>query len=134
MKYVLELILLISLINPAWAQIDLPGDIQGQLLKPDHQPAAFVRVLIRNGCRRTVTNQYGQFTFGQLPPGQYIIRIDEPELESQREVVTVVGDQSTQFLLVVTPKLKSISADEPVWVDAQTYQLKPLSQGWSLKN
>ncbi|HKY06498.1 MAG TPA: TonB-dependent receptor [Blastocatellia bacterium] len=75
----LSIIVVSSLVCPAFAQVST-GDVTGRVLDPQGGVVADATVTARNIAtgltRTTTTNDAGEYTFTQLPPGTYEIAVE----------------------------------------------------------
>ncbi|MVM30823.1 TonB-dependent receptor plug domain-containing protein [Spirosoma sp. HMF4905] len=80
-----------------FAQYQLSGTVQAR-----HDSAAIkgVTIYLDNGKRQAVTDSLGQFTFTNLPNGQYVLHTSAPDFKASKQTIALAGrDQSIRILV-----------------------------------
>ena len=84
------------------------GRIEGRATTADHRPLAEVVIVItattsREGIREIapITNEAGEFSFPDLPPGEYTLQASRPGFQTQKRNVTVVADKTAKVEFVL---------------------------------
>jgi hypothetical protein len=102
------------------ARATIFGSIRGIVHDPQHRPVAVASVELKSASsdwsRQTQTDQEGEFAFGAVPLGDYIITAKASGFEKSEQKITLVADSSPvlHFMLAI-PALKQtavVSAQE----------------------
>ncbi|WP_198170811.1 SdrD B-like domain-containing protein [Deinococcus arboris] len=94
-------------------------DVNGNGRREDGEPAVVgARVLLSNGLQ-TLTDRQGEYTFRQLTPGPWQVRVEQPGGETARRLVDVQSLSRADFALTPT-STAGITAAQPAAPDEAT--------------
>jgi iron complex outermembrane receptor protein len=102
-KIYLCLISLFTLLFSGYQTLaQLTGSIKGHITTSDHQPAAYVSIILNDKTGATLTNTNGDFVFHKLKPGNYAITVSAVGLSSQHQTISLKAGEavSVNFMLL----------------------------------
>jgi hypothetical protein len=77
------------------------GGIQGQVLDDEQRPVGNMSITIEDSNETTITDASGNFSFSDLPPGQYGLLFNKTGYEPASKSIHVKADESTTVSMVV---------------------------------
>ena len=125
-KWIRVIVLVTMVLAPVWAQGETTAAIVGSVSDPGGGAISGAKVTIRNtenGSTRSVTtDDAGRFSFPQLKPGPYAVKVDAQAFESQQNNTVLAGlgqKQTVEFTLRIA------RANQEVTVTEQTLLINP---------
>lgn len=83
------LIVIIVLLNVGVAQTPATGNLSGEIVTAEGNPAEDVTILLRKTSRGTVSGQDGRFQIRRIPEGEYTIEVSLMNYETVSKKVTI---------------------------------------------
>ncbi|OKS88492.1 TonB-dependent receptor [Mucilaginibacter polytrichastri] len=94
MKSLLQIFIVFLLLGPFTLQAQTTGKISGKVLMVDGRPLASGSVSIKELAKGTLTDERGSYSFVNIAPGNYTIKIQVLGAEEKDIAVTVMADQT----------------------------------------
>lgn len=111
----------------SFAADEYNGRIKGAVKTIDGEVAAWVTVSIKNTEIATITDQYGEFSFRNLKPGNYTLVISFAGAEKVEKTIEVTESHVTNASFVLEQSAKTLSS---IVIDGRKSQnLQPVSIG-----
>ncbi|HEY0056671.1 MAG TPA: TonB-dependent receptor [Pedobacter sp.] len=85
------------------------GAINGVIKTSDGESAAFVSIVIKELSRSTISSESGSYSFKNIKPGNYTLKISFVGLEAQEKEVQVVAGETTKVDLVITENASKLA-------------------------
>ncbi|MBI4456125.1 MAG: carboxypeptidase regulatory-like domain-containing protein [Acidobacteria bacterium] len=101
------------------------SELRGTLKDPSGHPIANLAFsLVRAGVRHSMTsNQVGQFTFKNLPPGEYLLRVEGPNFKTLGSSTVSILSGNKTFVSVVLQEVFDVDDTRPL---PKNYELRTI--------
>lgn len=106
-RRLLVLLMLLTSTLPLYAQKDCQGSFSGVVLDESGEPLIGANILFPDTIHGTMTDVNGQFTFGHVCDGTYIVRLRYLGYRNQQTTVVVNGDTREKYHMV--PQMNQLS-------------------------
>eukprot|EP01133_Synstelium_polycarpum_P011763 gene11763-13723_t len=87
--------------NDLAVKIQARGSVDGTVKTTENQPVAFVTISIK-GLKNTRTDEYGRFSFKNVPSGEYTLSISHIGQAAQSQLILVSAEQNTRADFIIS--------------------------------
>jgi iron complex outermembrane receptor protein len=85
------------------------GRVAGSIATSDNKPAAYVTVAIATLSRSTTTNENGDYSFGNINPGTYLLKVTFLGAVTQSKEVIVTAGKTTVADFTLSESLSALN-------------------------